>query len=211
MRESYQVSGIRYQSTRKQPMPGNITESYNRVEAADRKKWRAWLGKNHARSPGVWLVFYKKASGTSTVRYDEAVEEALCFGWIDSQVKPVDERRYRQLFTPRKPKSVWSKLNKDRVQRMIAEDLMTDSGLAAIKTARRNGSWTSLDSVEALEVPPDFQKALNANRLALKNFDRMSPSRKKQLLYRINSAKRSETRLRRITDAVALAAEDRSV
>lgn len=188
----------------------NITDEYERVEAADRQKWRAWLKKNHARSPGVWLVFYKKTSGKPTVRYDESVEEALCYGWIDSLMKPVDAERYRQLFTPRKPKSKWSAPNKARVQRMVADGLMTEAGLEAIETAKRNGSWSSLDSVEALVVPPDFNKALNANKLARRNFDGMSPSRRKQLLYRINNAKRPETRARRIADAVAIAAENRT-
>lgn len=188
----------------------NVIDEYDRVEASDRKKWRAWLRKNHARSPGVWLVFYKKASGAATVRYDEAVEEALCYGWIDSLMKPVDDARYRQLFTPRKRRSVWSATNKARVERMIAAGLMTEAGLEAIETAKHNGSWASLDSVEALEEPPDFRKALNANKRARRNFDGMSPSRKKQLLYRINSAKRPDTRLRRIADAVVLAAENRT-
>jgi len=192
-------------------MSPNVTDGYQRVKARDRKRWRSWLVKNHAVSPGVWLVFYKKTSGKSTVRYDEAVEESLCFGWIDSLMKPIDAETYRQLFTPRRVRSVWSRLNKDRVQRMVAEGLMTRAGLAAIAAAKRNGSWTALDSVEALVVPPDFSRSLRANRVARRNFDRMSPSRKKQLLYRINGAKRPETRMRRIADAVALAAEDRSV
>ena len=192
-------------------MSPNITEQYERVEASDRKKWRAWLKKNHAGSPGVWLVFYKKTSGVPTVRYDEAVEEALCYGWIDSLMKPVDDRRYRQLFTPRKPKSKWSKPNKERVKRMIAAGLMTEVGMAKIRAAKRSGSWTALDSVESLVVPPDFSRVLRANKAAQRNFDRMSPSKKKQLLYRINGAKRPDTRLRRITEAVAiaLAAENR--
>src|SRR5687767_10092810 len=120
-------------------MPANITEQYKRVEAKDRKKWRAWLEKNHVRSPGIWLVFYKKSSGKPTVRYDEAVEEALCFGWIDSLMKPVDDEKYRQLFTPRNARSRWSKANKDRVARMIAAGLMTNAGMEKVRAAKRDG------------------------------------------------------------------------
>lgn len=188
----------------------NVTDKYGRVEARDRKKWRAWLRKNHARSPGIWLVFYKKASGVPTVRYEEAVEEALCYGWIDSLMKPVDGEKYRQLFTPRNPKSKWSAPNKARVERMMAAGLMTKAGLDAVETAKRNDSWTALDSVEALVVPADLSKALGANKAARRNFDRMSPSRKKQLLYRINGAKRPDTRLRRIRETVAIALAEKN-
>lgn len=192
-------------------MPPKIIDTYKQVEAKDRTKWRAWLAKNHAKSPGVWLVFYKKASGKPTVRYDEAVEEALCYGWIDSLMRPVDGTKYRQLFTPRKPKSAWSKPNKERVARMIAAGLMTDAGLKHVEGAKTDGRWTAGDAIEALVVPADLRQALSRNKRALKNFQELTPGRKKLLLRLIDNAKRPETRLRRIEEAVARAAEKRFV
>lgn len=192
-------------------MSPNVTESYKRVEARDRKKWRAWLEKNHARSPGVWLVFYKKTSGKPTVRYDEAVEEALCFGWIDSLMKPVDDQRYRQLFTPRKPKSRWSQPNKDRVARMLAAGLMTDVGLEKIRAAKKDGSWAHMTAPDSLVVPPDLRRALSADKRANESFERMPPGRKRQLLGWIHDARRPETRQRRITQVVEVAAGTRTI
>lgn len=154
-------------------------------------------------------MFYRKGCATPSVRYDEAVEEALCFGWIDSIVKSVDEQSYVQLFTPRKPRSSWSRSNKERVERLIAAGRMAAAGLEKIELARRNGSWSNLDSVEALEVPDDLRCALARNRTARENFAKLSPSRKKQLLYRLNGAKRPETRIKRIEEVVAAAAANR--
>lgn len=185
------------------------TDAFDRLPFTDRAAWRRWLQKHHSRAPGLWLVFYKKGSGKPSVRYDEAVEEALCFGWIDSLVKSLDTERYIQLFTPRRPKSAWSATNKARVERLIASGAMTRAGLEKIELARSSGSWTRLDSVAALEVPPDFRKALAANRKARANFERFTPGKKKQLLYLINSAKRPETRQKKIAEAVILAAEAR--
>lgn len=187
-----------------------VAATFDRIPFRDRKAWRRWLEQNHAASPGVWLIFYKKASGKATVTYGEAVEEALCFGWIDSIVKTLDEHRYIQLFTPRKPRSGWSKTNKDRIEQLVNEGLMTSAGLEKIEAAKRDGSWTHLDAVEALMVPTDFRKALAANKRARENFERFPPGKKKQLLYRINNAKRPETRRKTIEEAVALAAENRS-
>jgi len=180
-----------------------------RLPFATRAEWRHWLAANHAKRLGVWLRFYRKSSAKPSVRYDEAVEEALCHGWIDSVVRSLDDESYVQLFTPRKPKSAWSRTNKERVERLIAAGLMTDAGLEKIEAARQSGSWTSLDSVEALEVPEDFRRALARNRKARSNFEKLSPSRKKQLLYRINAARRPETRKKRIDEAIAAAAANR--
>jgi uncharacterized protein YdeI (YjbR/CyaY-like superfamily) len=192
-------------------MSPNVTEGYARVEARDRKKWRAWLEKNHARSPGVWLVFHKKTSGKPTVRYDEAVEEALCFGWIDSLMKPVDGQRYRQLFTPRKPKSRWSKPNKERVARMIAAGLMTDVGMDKIRAAKKDGSWARMEPADSLVVPPDLRRALSADKRVRDAFERMPPGRKRQLLGWVHDAKRPETRQRRIAMVVEVAAGRRTI
>ncbi|MCR4338731.1 MAG: YdeI/OmpD-associated family protein [Gemmatimonadaceae bacterium] len=192
-------------------MSPNVTESYKRVEARDRTRWRAWLEKNHARSPGIWLVFYKKTSGKPTVRYDEAVEEALCYGWIDSLMKPVDEQRYRQLFTPRKRKSRWSKPNKERVACMIAAGLMTDVGMEKVQAAKRDGSWAHMEPADSLVVPPDLRKALSVDKRARDGFEQMPPGRKRQLLGWIHDAKRPETRQRRIAQAVEVAAGARTI
>jgi len=205
---SYQGSDI---SDGGVPMPANVTEQYKRIQARDRKKWRAWLEENHARSPGIWLVFYKKASGKPTVRYDEAVEEALCFGWIDSLMKPVDGEKYRQLFTPRKMKSKWSKPNKERVARMIAAGFMTEVGMEKIRAAKKSGSWVSAEAADSLVVPPDLRKALNADRHARESFERLPSGRRRQLLGWLHDAKRPETRQRRIVQVVEVAAGTRSI
>ena len=124
------------------------------VYARDREEWRRWLQKNHRTSAGVWLVFYKVGSGQQSVRYGEAVREALCFGWIDSKVNSLNEERYKQIFTPRKPKSAWSKLNKGYIAELIEQGLMAEAGLAKIEAAKQDGSWTKLDAIEELRIPP---------------------------------------------------------
>ena len=172
------------------------------VYAKDRNAWRRWLARNHAKSRGVWLVYYKRGSGRPTVSYAEAVEECLCYGWIDSVINAIDADRYMQLMTPRKPKSAWSKVNKGRIERMVAEDRMTPAGLAKIEQAKTDGSWTRLDSVEAMTLPPELRKALAANRTAKRNFDAWPQSARKQVLYYLNAAKRPETRARRIDEII---------
>lgn len=178
---------------------------FERVTAKDRTAWRAWLAKHHAGSPGVWLVYYKKDSGQPSVVYAEAVEEALCYGWIDSRPNKLDDDRYMQLFSPRKPKSPWSKLNKDRVARLIQAGRMTPAGLAKIEQAKADGSWARYDGVETLSVPPDLKRALAANATARKHFGAFSPSSKKIILWWIHSAKKPETRAKRVAETVALA------
>jgi uncharacterized protein YdeI (YjbR/CyaY-like superfamily) len=180
-----------------------------RFEPADRAAWRNWLDRNHRTSSGVWLVFRKGPQRQLT--YADAVEEALCFGWIDSVLNPIDKGRYMQLFTPRKTKSGWSRLNKRRAARLIAAGLMTAAGLEKIAAAKRDGSWRALDAVESLKVPKDFQAALEGNPEARRNFDAFTPSARKRYLYWINNAKRAETRARRLTEAVALIAQNVSV
>ena len=174
--------------------------------AKNREVWRKWLENNHAKSPGIWLIYYKAKTNKPRVAYDEAVEEALCFGWIDSTMRPIDDEKYMQRFTPRNVKSVWSALNKKRIAKLIKERLITDAGLEKIKVAKKNGSWSSIDHVENLTIPEDFQKALNKNKTALKNFNNFARFTKKQFLYRINNAKRAETRAEKIRQAVLMAA-----
>lgn len=181
---------------------------HKQVHPKTRAAWRRWLAKNHAVSDGVWLVFYKRATGKPRVEYGEAVEEALCFGWIDSKAGTIDEERSMLTFTPRNPKSAWSKPNKQRVSKLIDEGKMTEAGLAAIATAKENGAWTALDAVEALIVPPDLAKGFASNRRAKVNFDAFSPSSKKVILRWIESAKRKETREKRVAETVRLAAQN---
>jgi uncharacterized protein YdeI (YjbR/CyaY-like superfamily) len=171
--------------------------------AKDRKAWRHWLMKHHSKEPGVWLIYYKKDSGKTRVSYNDAVEEALCFGWIDSIMKPVDEEKYTQKFTPRKIKSVWSALNKRRVEKLSEQKLMTPAGIAIIDTGKKNGSWEQLDHVENFIVPPDLQKFFAKNKKVLKYFEGLGKFRQKQWLYRLHNAKLPETRAKRIADLVA--------
>lgn len=180
--------------------------SYERFEPRNRAGWRRWLQRNHAAAPGVWLVYLKGAS--RQIKYDEAVEEALCFGWIDSTLNPIDAERYMQLFTPRKPRSGWSRINKVRVEDLVKRGLMTSAGLEKIDAARWDGSWAALDAIEALELPAELKKAFAANRKARENFAGFSPFSKKTYLYWINNAKRAENRAKRIVHAVTLIASN---
>jgi uncharacterized protein YdeI (YjbR/CyaY-like superfamily) len=182
---------------------------YPDVTPTSRKAWRAWLQKHHAASSGVWLVFAKKHSGLPTVSYNDAVEEALCFGWIDGLMHPVDDTFYKQLFTPRKPKSRWAASNKARVEKMIAAGLMTDAGMKMIELAKQTGTWNAFDAVEAMTMPEDFKRALKAAPAAKKTYEAYTPAVKKQCLYYLNDAKRPETRAKRIAQLVAAAAEGR--
>lgn len=180
------------------------------VYAKNREEWRLWLEKNHHNSIGIWLIYYKVKSGNKSVKYSEAVKEALCFGWIDSKVKSVDEERYMQIFTPRKPKSVWSKLNKQYIEELFETGLMTEAGIKKIEAAKLDGSWTSLDAIEALLIPPDLQQALEACDAATKYFAGFSNTSKKNILLWIESAKRPETRLKRIEQTVISAAQNKN-
>jgi uncharacterized protein YdeI (YjbR/CyaY-like superfamily) len=178
--------------------------------AKNRKEWREWLEKNHRISIGVWLIYYKVKSGQPSVEYSEAVKEALCFGWIDSKVKSLDEERYMQIFTPRKLKSVWSKLNKQYTEELIEQGLMTEAGLEKIVAAKQDGSWTSLDAIEALIIPADLKQALEANATAKRYFETFSNSSKKNILLWIESAKRPATRLKRIEQTITSVAQNKN-
>ena len=176
----------------------------------DRDAWRAWLKEHHASATELWLIYYKKKAKKSSVAQPDAVEEALCFGWIDSIVKTIDDDRYMQKFTPRKDKSNWSKLNKQRVARLLRQGKMTAAGKAKVKAAKANGSWSRLDKIELdLELPVELAAALAKNRRAGKAYDDLAPSRKKQYLYWIHSAKRDETRARRVAETVKRLLEGR--
>ncbi|MEG4226418.1 YdeI/OmpD-associated family protein [Microcoleus sp. N9_B2] len=180
------------------------------VYASDRACWRQWLEQNYGNAIGVWLVYYKVKSGKPSVQYSEAVKEALCFGWIDSKVKSLDAESYRQIFTPRKPKSVWSKLNKQYIEELIAEGKMTEAGLEKIIAAKQDGSWTSLDLIEALVIPADLKAALETDDAANSNFAAFNKTTQKNILFWIQSAKRPETRLSRIEKTIYSVAQNKN-
>jgi uncharacterized protein YdeI (YjbR/CyaY-like superfamily) len=175
------------------------------VHAEDRAAWRAWLEVNHASESGVWLVSWRKGHGPR-VEYEDAVEEALCFGWIDSQCGNLDDRRSRQYFAPRKPTSGWAATNKARIERLISEGRMHPAGLAAIERARENGSWTLLDDVERGVIPDDLAAALAAHPPAAANFDGFPKSARRAMLEWIAQAKRPETREKRVREIAERAA-----
>ena len=177
----------------------------NAVHPLSRAEWRAWLLENHGRSTGVWLVSFKKGTGKPRFEYDEAVEEALCFGWIDSKPNKLDATRSLLWFAPRKAKTGWSKPNKERVERLLAAGLMQPAGLAKIELAKADGSWTSLDAIEDLQLPADLIAALVAMPPAEANFMAFPRSAKRGILEWIHTAKRPETRAARVAETARLA------
>lgn len=172
-----------------------------------RAEWRAWLQEFHAQKESVWLLYYKKKSGKPSVPYTEAVDEALCFGWIDSKAKPIDEHSYMQFFCRRKANSVWSKINKEKVERLIAQGLMTEAGLKSIETAKANGSWNILDEAEALIIPPDLATAFEMEPAGQEYFLSLSRSDKRNILQWLVLAKRPETRTKRINEIITYTAK----
>jgi uncharacterized protein YdeI (YjbR/CyaY-like superfamily) len=180
----------------------------NSIHPKTRADWRAWLMQNHTRKQGVWLISYKKETGKPRFDYDEAVEEALCFGWIDSKPNKLDEERSLLWFAPRKAGTGWSKLNKERVERLIEQGLMMPAGLAKVEAAKQDGSWNALDSIEALEIPPDLELALAGYAMAKQNFAAFPKSVKRGILEWIAAAKRPETRAKRIQETAQLANEN---
>jgi uncharacterized protein YdeI (YjbR/CyaY-like superfamily) len=177
------------------------------IEVLSRQEWRNWLQANHEQSESIWLVTHKKHTN-HYLAYNAIVEEALCFGWIDSLPRKLDENRTMLLLSPRQPKSVWSKLNKTRVAALMSQQLMMSAGLMKIEQAKLDGSWSFLDDVEALIVPEDLAIALTANPMAQVNFEAFSPTAKKGFLQWIKMAKREPTRQQRIEKTVALAAQN---
>ncbi len=174
---------------------------------SSRTEWRNWLKQHHQSKQSVWLIYYRVSTKVASITWSDAVDEALCHGWIDSTKKTIDEERYMQYFSKRKPKSNWSKVNKEKVVQLIEDKLMTKAGLESIEVAKENGSWIFLDDVENLVVPDDLRKALNRSDLAIQFFENLSNSNKKILLYWVLSAKRLDTRKNRIKE-IALAASD---
>ncbi|WP_316832843.1 YdeI/OmpD-associated family protein [Pedobacter aquatilis] len=174
---------------------------------ANRVEWRNWLMKNHQLSAAVWLVQYSKKSGKASISWSEAVEEALCFGWIDSIRKKVDEDTFIQFFSKRKPGGTWSKINKDKVEELIQTGRMSEAGLKSIEIAKANGAWTILDEAEELIVPKDLATALKAYSGAALFFSSLSKSVKKAILIWIVIARKAETRQNRINEVAKLASQ----
>jgi uncharacterized protein YdeI (YjbR/CyaY-like superfamily) len=177
--------------------PGSIAE------------WRSWLAEHHADTDGVWLATWKRASGKTPLDYGAIVEEALCFGWIDGLVNTLEDGRQAQLLTPRRRGSGWSRSNKERIERLQADGRMTEAGMRVIDAAKADGSWTLLDAAEALLEPPELSAALDANPEARRQWNAFPRSPRKALIFWVTSAKRPETRLRRVTMIVDEAAQGR--
>lgn len=165
-------------------------------------EWRQWLHDNHQTSKGVYLIFYKVGHENDSMRWEEAVKVALCYGWIDSTVRSLGDGKRRQYFTPRNPKSVWSALNKRHIEELSARELIHESGLKIINLSKQNGSWTAIDNVENGLIPEDLQKAFDQNAEAFKNYQNFAPSYRKNYLYWLNQAKREATRQKRIQDII---------
>lgn len=180
----------------------------NSFYAKDQKTWRKWLEKNHDSTASIWLIIYKKDSGTASVYYPEAVDEALCFGWIDSKPNKRDDKSYYQFFSKRNPKSNWSRVNKEKIARLLKADKMAPAGLAMVETAKATGTWDALNDVENLVVPDDLQKALESVPQALDYFTAFPPSTRRGILEWILNAKRPETRQKRIDETAKLAGEN---
>jgi uncharacterized protein YdeI (YjbR/CyaY-like superfamily) len=167
------------------------------------KEWRQWLRKNHKTKESVWLVLYKKKANMPSIDWDDAVEQALCFGWIDGKRLSVSDEQFKQFFSKRKAKGTWSKINKERVERLIQQRQMTKAGHEAIEVSRKNGAWTILDDVEKLAIPKDLEEAFKKTPEAKENFHLLAKSIKKLLLMNLKFAKRPQTRAARVADIIA--------
>ena len=186
-----------------------ITE---KLHVTNRDDWRAWLSKNHDTKKEIWLIYYKRHTGKPRILYDDAVEEALCFGWIDSLVKKIDDEKFAQKFTPRKGRSKWSEANKKRARKMIKEGKMTKAGLAKIREAKSNGEWFKTAPVKKeLVIPAYIKKAFATNEKALDNLNNLANGYKRQLVGWITSAKKEETRKRRLMEAIQLLEQNKKL
>ncbi len=175
------------------------------LQCETREEWRTWLAENHTRDDGIWLITFKKASNMPSMGYDASVEEALCFGWIDSRTKGLDDERSMLWFAPRRKGSNWSKSNKDRVAKLTKAGLMMPPGTAKVEAAKQDGTWTALDAIERLEIPPDLAEAFSDHPGSAENFDAFSRWVKRATLEWISMAKRPATRKRRIDETARLA------
>lgn len=178
------------------------------ITAETRGKWRNWLKSNHQSEKSVWLIIYKKDSDKESVNYEEAVEEALCFGWIDSKPNKRDEESYYQFFSQRSPKSNWSRKNKQTIQKLTKAGKMSEAGLEMIRQAKESGTWTALNDVENLIIPPDLKTEFEKNPVAFEYYEAFPRSVKRSILEWILNAKRSETRAKRIQETVEKASQN---
>lgn len=174
---------------------------------ASRTDWRQWLQENHGSKQAVWLVQYKKKANIPTISWSESVDEALCFGWIDSIRKTLDDEKFIQFFSKRKPKGTWSKINKEKIKQLIDEGLMMPTGYESIEKAKQNGSWTILDEVEELLIPDDLEREFETKAGSKDFFQGLSKSIRKAILQWIVLAKQQETRQKRINEIAELAAQ----
>jgi len=172
---------------------------------ASRRDWRSWLEKSHATKKEVWLIFYKKHTGKPNVTYDEAVEEAICFGWIDSIVKRIDGEKFVRKFTPRKPDSNWAESNKKRALKMITQGRITKAGLELINQAKQHGQWNQNSPPEKeVSIPECFRHALGSSEKASINFNKLAPSYRRQYIGWVDSAKKEETRRKRLAEVIGV-------
>ncbi len=176
----------------------------------NRADWRTWLEENYDTEKEVWLIHYKKHTGALSISYEDAVEEALCFGWIDGLLRRIDDEKYILRYSPRRKQSVWSDSNKKRVEKLIEQGRMTKAGLTKVKQAKENGEWDkAMSREEDPPVPLDLKRALAVNKNARKNFNKFAPSYQKQYIWWITSAKREETRAKRIEETVNRSAQNK--
>lgn len=190
-------------SSRKEREDNPMADSPDRLHFADRAEWRAWLEKNHASSRGVWLVYFRKGTGVATVPYDDSVEEALCFGWIDGQIRHVDQKRFMRRFSPRRKDSQWSPSNIARVNNLTRSGKMSAAGLALVQSAKLSGAWrTPRVRPRNLEVPDYMEEALMSNAKAKEKFQAIAPSHRNQFVAWVSDAKSEETRRRRLTETL---------
>jgi uncharacterized protein YdeI (YjbR/CyaY-like superfamily) len=183
----------------------------NTVYIKNRYEWRKWLEENHQTEKEIWLVYYKKHTGLPRVPYNDAVEEALCFGWIDSNIQRIDEEKYVQKFTPRKNNSKWSELNIKRLRKLISEGKMTEAGMSKLNLELVNKDYKAHPTVENLEIPDFFSLALQENELARNNFNNLAPSYRRNYILWLSNAKTDETRRKRLEEAMGLLSENKKL
>lgn len=183
------------------------------LEVQTLEEWRAWLAENFDKESEIWLVYYKKGTGIPTIAYNASVEEALCYGWVDSLIERIDDQKYARKFTPRKPDSDWSPSNIQRVEKLIAAGRMTEHGLKLVEAAKLSGSWDDPAQRPRLdyEVPDAFAQALAGNPKAQETFDSLAPTYRKRYLAWIITAKRPETRAKRIRESIELLAQGKKL
>jgi len=183
------------------------------IEVKNRSEWRAWLVANHGKEEKVWLVYYKDKTGKISIEYGDSVEEALCYGWVDSIIKKLDDMRYVRKFTPRRESSKWSPSNKKRVEKLIRDGVMTEYGLQKVEAAKRIGNWDNPQKKPELtfDIPAEFREALRKNNRAKKTFEKMAPTYQKQYLGWIEVAGLPEKREKRIKESVRLLAEGKKL